>query len=438
MSVFFDVLLWYNCYVMKMKKVLQAIFPAFLIMIFVSMSFVYQNFAFANCNDDLTEEEKKKCEEKEEKYEEKKEKYEKKIEKKEKEKAALQGNLNVVKKNLGATKRTIDDVIKDIEEKEKDIERHNAQISSLEDQTLLYKKSLSEAMRKFYFAQNNRSISSVLEDEGSVRFLDTTDSLDHLRKQIIVTVNQVLNAKELQEQKKLELENLKKEKEKLLAEHKKTESDLLAQSVAVQTEIIKVDMSVAELNAKLSAVEGKLSALLGESFDTDDIVDAAKFASKKTGVRKSFILGMLVVETNLGRYTGGCTYKESKMGDANKKIFKRICKDLDYNYKKKKVSCPLSYGIGGAMGVAQFMPTTWTGYESKIEKYTGHSPADPWSLTDGVMAMAIKLKNDGAGKKSGEFDAARRYYCGGNIGRRVCVDYGKKVLYWAENYKARL
>ena len=84
------------------------------------------------------------------------------------------------------------------------------------------------------------------------------------------------------------------------------------------------------------------------------------------------------------------------------------------------------------------MATTWVGYESKVSSYTGHSPADPWSLTDGVMAMAIKLANDGATSEKGEFDAARRYYCGSRINRSACINYGNKVLYWAKNYKDRL
>lgn len=429
--------LCYDEYVMNKQSIIQKLFLAVLIVFFASTFFLNISVVWAD-DDELTSEQKKELEEKEKEYQEKKEKYEDKLEDTAKEKAALEGNLSIVKQSLGVTKRTIEDVLSDIKEKEKDIERHDVQIASLEDQITLFKQSLSEAMRKVYYAQSNGSIVAVMENDGAHRFLDKTDSLGDLRSRIITSVYQVENARALQEQKKDELNKLKKEKEELLAEHKKTESQLLSQSVAVQTEIIKVDTTMAELNAKLSAVEGKLSALLGSSFDTDDIVDAAKFASKKTGVRKSFILGMLVVETNLGRYTGGCTYKDSKMGDANEDIFKRICKDLDYDYKKKKVSCPASYGIGGAMGVAQFMPTTWVGYESKIEKYTGHSPANPWSLTDGVMAMAIKLANDGATKESGEFDAARKYYCGSNLSRSVCVNYGNNVLYWAENYKDRL
>lgn len=389
--------------------------------------------------DAMTEEEKKELEEKQDELEEKQEKYEEKVEKVEKQKTNLQGNLNAVKQSLGATKRTIDNVMEDIESKEADIERHDAQIQTLNGQMILYQRSLAEAMRGVYFAQTGRTFMSIAENtNGENRFLEKTDDLDAMRGKVVEMVQHVQSTKEAQEQKKNELAALKSEKEALLAEHKEKEEDLLAQSAAVQTEIIKVDATLSELNAKLSAVESKLSSLLGDSFDTDDIVEAASFASKKTGVRKSFILGMLVVETDLGRFTGGCTYKQSKMGDKNSEIFKRICEDLDYDYKKVKVSCALSYGIGGAMGVAQFMPTTWVGYESKIEKYTGHSPADPWSLTDGVMAMAIKLSNDGASSEKGEYDAARRYYCGSNLDRAQCKQYGNKVKYWAENYKDRL
>ncbi len=432
--------MWYDVCVMKNKNYSKQFGIFLLIFIFFCTAIVQNSFVYAedSAEDEITEEEKEELEEKEEKYEDKKEKYEKKVKKEEQKKASLQGNLNVVNQSLGSTKRTIDEVIGDIAEKESDIDRHNAQITSLNDQVVLYKSTLSDTVRRVYFTASNASLSAVVSNDGTHRFLQKTDSLDDMRIKIVEVVHQIEEAKFLQKQKKNELEELKKKKESLLAEHKETESSLLAQSSAVRTEIIKVDASLAELNAKLSDVESKLSSLLGDSFNTDDIAKAAKFASKKTGVSKGFILGMLVVETDLGRFTGACTYKKSRMGDANEKIFKRITKDLDYNYKKVKVSCPLSYGIGGAMGVAQFMPTTWVGYESKIEKYTGHSPADPWSLTDGVMAMAIKLANDGATSEKGEFTAARRYYCGSRLDRSVCINYGNKVLYWAENYKNRL
>ncbi len=423
----------YNIY----TKQFFGLFGLFLLfcMFAVQSGFVY---AGESSDEEITIEEKEKLKKKQNEYKDKKKKYEKKVEKKQKEKAILEGNLGVVKRTLGTTKRTINEVIEDIEKKEKEIDRRDAQINQLNSQMKLYKGSLADTVRRVYFTSNSHPIMFVVENDGANRFLEITDNLDGMRTKIVDIVHQTKEAKNLQEQKKEELKELKLEKEKLLTEHKKTESQLLSQASAVQVKIIKVDTSIAQLNAKLSEVESRLSSLLGESFNTNDIKKAAKFASKKTGVRKSFILGMLVVETNLGRFTGGCTYKKSKMGDKNAKIFKRITKDLGYNYKKKKVSCPLSYGVGGAMGVAQFMPTTWVGYESKISSYTGHSPADPWSLTDGVMAMAIKLANDGATSEKGEFTAARRYYCGSRLERSTCINYGNKVLYWAKNYKDRL
>jgi len=125
------------------------------------------------------------------------------------------------------------------------------------------------------------------------------------------------------------------------------------------------------------------------------------------------------------------------MNDHRKDLFKKIAKELGYNYKKLKVSCPpKNYkGTGGAMGVAQFMSDTWMGYKSKIASKTGNNPPDPWSLTDGVMAMALKLKNDGGASKSGEWNAAARYLgsCSGST-RFYC----ENVLYWADNYKKKL
>ena len=70
------------------------------------------------------------------------------------------------------------------------------------------------------------------------------------------------------------------------------------------------------------------------------------------------------------------------------------------------------FGFGGAMGPAQFIPSTWKLYESKVMAYTGKSYADPWNLTDSFAASATYLKALGGGSTSGEYSAASRYYGG--------------------------
>jgi hypothetical protein len=213
---------------------------------------------------------------------------------------------------------------------------------------------------------------------------------------------------------------------------------------------------LSELKAKIAQIERELSSLLGDSYDTDDILEAAEFASNVTGVRKDFLLGMLVVESDLGRYTGGCTYEEVKDGakDAyksgrlsqgsydlmkeRKEIFEDIVDELGYDEDEVKVSCnPSSYvGTGGAMGVAQFMADTWMGYKNSIADHTGHNPPDPWSLADGVTAMALKLdKVPGVDDhdEDKECYAAKLY-----LGSTSADWYCDRIFYWADNYEDKL
>ena len=87
------------------------------------------------------------------------------------------------------------------------------------------------------------------------------------------------------------------------------------------------------------------------------------------------------------------------------------------------------------MGVAQFMPDTWNAYKSSVTEKTGHHPPSPWNLTDGVMAMALKLSRTPGvteGKKTAYKTAACAY-----LG--TCYKpYIDGILYWADHYKQLL
>ena len=293
---------------------------------------------------------------------------------------------------------------------------------------------LTSVLRKLYYNNENPLLSSVVNSGGFSQVLVPSDHLKSLRERASTLLAEIADAREKVTQKKEELVQTKEEKESLLALKASQERVLTIEKTKQESQVQEVAATLSELQARLSKVGKELSVLLGGSYDTDDITEAVKFASKKTGVRKEFLFAMLDKESDLGRFTGGCTYKKSKMGSKNEEIFKRIAKGLGYDYKKLKVSCPLSYGIGGAMGVAQFMPTTWVGYESTITSYTGHNPPDPWNLTDGVVGMAEKLKRAGAANKSKEHYAATVYYCGSRLGRAVCQNYANTVISWAKGY----
>lgn len=184
-----------------------------------------------------------------------------------------------------------------------------------------------------------------------------------------------------------------------------------------------------------------------------EIKEAVDFASSVTGVRKDFLMGMLSMESDFGRNTGGCTYAEVESGAEKshkrgllskrawntfkhrREVIKDIAKDLGYDYRKIKVSCnPARYnGTGGALGVPQFMPDTWLEYKDRISNVVGKKNPDPWSTKDGVVAMALKL-SDVPGvtqhNRGSERNAAKLYLSGTTSWRYDW--YANRTVYWKE------
>lgn len=190
-----------------------------------------------------------------------------------------------------------------------------------------------------------------------------------------------------------------------------------------------------------------------------EVEAAIDFASDQTGVRKEFLIGMLVVESDLGRNTGGCSYEEVENGARRSyeqgrlslrswntflrrsRLIKGIAADLRYDHKELRVSCnPSRYtGTGGALGVPQFMPDTWLEYESRVAKIVGKRHPDPWNLRDGIVAMAVKLGDTpGVTRHStvAERNAAKIYLSGTASWRYDW--YANQIQYWAQNYRQLL
>jgi len=176
----------------------------------------------------------------------------------------------------------------------------------------------------------------------------------------------------------------------------------------------------------------------------------AQWVSGPTGVRPAFLLAILTQESNLGRNVGTC----NKLGDPvakswrtimkperDQQPFLQITKALGMDPDVTPVSCPMidkngnQIGWGGAMGPAQFIPSTWLGYQAKVSALTGSNPANPWDIRDAFAAAAIKLKAGGAdGTYQGEWNAAMRYFSGStNTKYRF---YGDNVMTLASDYQA--
>lgn len=182
----------------------------------------------------------------------------------------------------------------------------------------------------------------------------------------------------------------------------------------------------------------------------------AKDASAKTGVRPALILAILRQETNLGANVGQCLITNSpSKGDGKGKntgrFFSHVMKperdvdpymqitaELGIDPFTQVVSCPQAGGYGGAMGPAQFIPSTWVLYKERLAAMTGQNPPNPWSARTAVFATAILMMDNGAdkGTRASERLAALRYFAGwANANKPSWAFYGDSVISYADQYQ---
>lgn len=206
-----------------------------------------------------------------------------------------------------------------------------------------------------------------------------------------------------------------------------------------------------ETQKRVKEIRGRIYELFGSGSQVSfgQAVTIAQFVSQMTGVRASFLLAVLTQESNLGKNVGTCnrigdpvskSWRTIMKPDRDQAPFEQITKNLGLDTDTTPVSCPMrdaktgkQIGWGGAMGPAQFIPSTWMGYKDKVAAITGKM-ANPWDMRDAFIASGLKLKAGGAGTKEGEWAAAMRYFSGStNVRFRF---YGDSVVAQAEKYQA--
>lgn len=184
----------------------------------------------------------------------------------------------------------------------------------------------------------------------------------------------------------------------------------------------------------------------------------AKEASAKTGVRPALILAILSQESNLGENVGSCYVTDlstgAGVGKNSGKVFANVMKaprdtvpfqsvleSLGRDWSTTPVSCPQSSGYGGAMGPAQFIPSTWVLYQARVVSATGQSPADPWNARTAVFVDALLMADNGAdkGTRAAERLAALRYFAGWtNAGKAAYAFYGDSVMDLADKFRSEI
>jgi hypothetical protein len=91
-------------------------------------------------------------------------------------------------------------------------------------------------------------------------------------------------------------------------------------------------------------------------------------------------------------------------------------------------------GWGGAMGPAQFIPSTWNLFTDRLKTLLGKAP-DPWAIRDSFTASALYLSDLGASAQTSakESSAASRYYGGSSAYARSVLSRASCIQTFIDN-----
>lgn len=349
------------------------------------------------------------------------------------------------------------------------ISTHNKTLSQLSAQLEAEKESLAQILRRTQMLDSNSAVSVALGSLSVSAFFSDLDAFSSIKKALADSFERIRNTSSATEAEKEQLEGRLAEQEQLqtvqklaqqsLKSQQQDKQRLLAQTKGVEANYQKLitanRKTAAQIRTELFQLAGG-----GGQIPLPTAIALAKQAGAATGIRPAFILGILRQETNLGENVGQCLLTNSpNKGDGKGKNTGRIiqgvmkpARDVDpfmsimgalgLDPFSMAVSCPQSTGYGGAMGPAQFIPSTWVSYQKRISKLAGHqnTQANPWDNLDAFTAIALYMTDLGADAqtRSAERTAALKYFAGGYYMNPAFATYGDNVLKYAEDFQQEI
>ncbi len=357
--------------------------------------------------------------------------------------ASLQGDIGRLQAEIDKINLQIRAIALSLRKLRGQITNTTGRISEVENRINTSRAALGALLQKTYEKDKKGLIEILLENPrlsdffGNVNDLllvqdnlkDSVDRLSELRGELITQKEllalerwDVKALKVYQERQRANVVVMRSQKDSLLAVAK-------GQEFAYQSLLVKTQKSAAQIRARIFRILG------GGQMTFEEALNFARFAEQQTGVRAAFTLAVLDRESALGRNVGQCTYHRAMAPGSpyswrdDITPFLAITRELGMDPDTTLVSCPIvAHGaFGGAMGPAQFIPTTWMSVRDRVAAIIGISPASPWRNLDAFVASALYLRDNNA--LNNELEAAARYYCGGNWTRSICINfYAKNVL----------
>ena len=374
----------------------------------------------------------------------------------------LKGDVNYLTSQINALKTKIKARALVIAQLKVNIAEKIDQISSLSDKIDREHESLAQLLRNTNELDDETVVNLVLSDNSISDFYSDLESYTSIKQAVKASVDIINGVKTQTEVAKTDLEkqqnaetDAKAELENAQKTVAKSEADkkvLLAISKNQEAEYATL---AAQKKAQADKIRSALFNLAGIStkIDFGTALGYANTVKEKLGIDPAFLLAILTQESNLGANVGQCYLTNPGTGAGVGKNtgtpfanvmkptrdvgpFMEITTALGLNTYQTAVSCPIGgVGYGGAMGPAQFIPSTWKMFESRLQSILGYV-SNPWSPEDAFMASGMYLTDLGAigNSASAQNKAACKYY---GSGGSTC-SYSRSVMKLKSNIQANI
>ena len=269
---------------------------------------------------------------------------------------------DIVIRDLGSEIKSTDDVIEDLRERLK--HQQNGfidvlqRINEVEQQGFL-SLVLSDVRLSSFFSRTNEY--EALRDKLEESIIDMARLQSRLESSVDELEEKRTEQYQTRQQQRADVEQVqykRNEKEEILDYR-------LAVEEATKDQIEVYETRVGQISNRLFQLRGS------DAIPFEEALRYAKEASRKTNVRPAFLLGLIKHESDLGRNVGTGSYLVDMHPTRDRPIFPFITELLGYEPNEQRVSANPGFGWGGAMGPAQFIPSTWVCYSGLINAKTG-------------------------------------------------------------------
>jgi membrane-bound lytic murein transglycosylase B/uncharacterized protein YoxC len=324
-----------------------------------------------------------------------------------------------------------------------------AKIQTALERLTIYKNALAGYIRVLYQIDRENLTTVLLKNATLSGFFNNLKNLGDVQSNLRLAIENIKGIKADLEQRETDLEDKRDELQKLegLQRSEKRNLDLVKKdkdTILKETkgQEAKFQQLVKQSQQDIARIRDQISYLIQNGVTVEEAFKFGQLAAIRVGIRPAFLIAILEVESGLGRNVGTGNWlndmyncylglgKPSR-AETEKTAFFEIAAKLGLNPDTVKVSREPNYGCGGALGPAQFLPSTWLAYEEEVARLTGHNPPNPWNVEDAFMAAAVKLARGGATAKTraAEIAAAKTYLSGKpNCSSRICNYYANAVL----------